>query len=100
MCTTCEEMNKLWEANNACEANGPCTSKTFASASEVMPYCVKGIFAYGRTMSGLLLEPIDPTTKEPLVGKIAATVYNFPTDTNPFLAPSQDCSRHRPEPTR
>jgi len=97
VCTTCEEMNKLWEANDACEADGPCTSK--ASASEVMPYCVEGSFAYGRTMSGLLLEPIDPTTKEPLVGKVAATVYNFPTDTNPFLAPSQWPSNFATNPT-
>jgi len=77
VCTTCQEMNELWDANNA------------ASATEVMPYCTEGSFAYGRTMSGLLLEPIDPTTKEPIVGKVAATIYNNPTSNDPFNVPSQ-----------
>jgi len=78
ICTSCEEMNKLWDE----ESNE-------SNASEVMPYCVEGSFAFGRTMSGLLLEPIDSVTKEPIVGKIATTIYNYPTETNPFIAPSQ-----------
>lgn len=87
VCTTCEDMNAVWEENNKCVDGEPCTSKAFAS--EVMPYCVEGSFASGRTMSGLLLEPIDPTTKEPIVGKVATTLYNFPTDPNPFNVPSE-----------
>jgi len=90
VCTTCQEMNELWEANNACSIDidgEPCTSKAFAT--EVMPYCTEGSFAYGRTMSGLLLEPIDPTTKEPIVGKVAATIFNNPTSNDPFNVPSQ-----------
>ena len=77
ICTSCEEINNLWEEEK--ESN----------ASEIMPYCVEGSFAYGRTMSGLLLEPIDSATKEPIVGKVATAVYNYPTETNPFVAPSQ-----------
>ncbi|KAL7533406.1 hypothetical protein ACHAXR_005210, partial [Thalassiosira sp. AJA248-18] len=88
ICTTCEEMNELWETNNACDAmGGPCTSKAFAA--EIMPYCVEGSFAYGRTMSGLLLEPIDSETKEPIVGKVGATIYNHVADPNPFRSPSE-----------
>ena len=77
ICTSCEDVNKLWEE----ESN--------AIASEVMPYCIEGSFASGRTMSGLLLEPIDSITKEPIMGKVATTIYNYATETDPFLAPSQ-----------
>ena len=77
ICTSCEEINMLWEEEKESNAN------------EVMPYCEEGSFAYGRTMSGLLLEPIDSITKEPIVGKVATTIYNYPTETNPFVAPSQ-----------
>lgn len=76
ICTSCEDVNKLWEEENA-------------FGSEVMPYCIEGSFASGRTMSGLLLEPIDSITKEPIMGKVATTIYNYATETNPFLAPSQ-----------
>ena len=77
ICTSCEEMNMLWEEEKESNAN------------EVMPYCDEGSFAYNRTMSGLLLEPIDSVTKQPVVGKIGTTIYNYPTETNPFIAPSQ-----------
>lgn len=73
VCTSCEEINALWGS----------------SASEVMPYCAEGTFQYGRTMSGLLLEPIDSVTKEPIVGKVASTIYSIPTDPNPFQAFSE-----------
>ncbi|KAL9187693.1 hypothetical protein ACHAXT_006071 [Thalassiosira profunda] len=77
ICTSCEEANELFESTNN------------ALASETMPYCAAGSFAAGRTMSGLLLEPIDPDTKEPIVGKVPATIYNFSTEPNPFLAPTE-----------
>lgn len=51
-----------------------------------MPYCNEGSFASGRIMSGLLLEPIDSTTKEPIVGKVAASIYSYATEPDPFLA--------------
>ena len=88
VCTTCQDINTLWETNNACSEDPevPCTSKSFAS--EVMPYCIEGSFAHGRTMSGLLLEPIDSTTKEPIVGRVASTIYSYPTPPDPFTAPT------------
>jgi len=73
ICSSCEEANALWGE----------------SASDAMPYCAEGTFQYGRTMSGLLLEPIDPETKEPIVGKVASTIYNFATEPDPFLAKSE-----------
>ena len=39
ICTSCEDMNKLWKEENA-----------EAFASEVMPYCIEGSFASGRTI--------------------------------------------------
>lgn len=71
ICATCEEANAMWEAKNACIDGEPCTSKSFAS--EVMTYCMESSFAYGRTMSGLLLEPIDSVTKDPIVGRVAVS---------------------------
>ena len=71
ICTTCKEANELWGAKHGCDADGPCVSTAFAS--EVMPYCVEGSFAYDKPISGLLLEPVDSFKKEPVSGKLAVS---------------------------
>ena len=43
----------------------------------------------GAHITSLLLEPIDSVTKDPIIGKVGTTIYNYPTETNPFIAPSQ-----------
>jgi len=77
MCTSCEEANGLWDASHG------------RSAGLAMPYCVPGTFASGRTMSGLILEPIDPETGLPPTGRVGATMYNYFTVGNQFVVPSQ-----------
>eukprot|EP00581_Thalassiosira_minuscula_P004944 CAMPEP_0183743126 /NCGR_PEP_ID=MMETSP0737-20130205/65056_1 /TAXON_ID=385413 /ORGANISM="Thalassiosira miniscula, Strain CCMP1093" /LENGTH=1012 /DNA_ID=CAMNT_0025978733 /DNA_START=189 /DNA_END=3226 /DNA_ORIENTATION=- len=74
ICTTCKEINRV------------VSSRAFAD--EVLPYCARGKFAYGRTMSGLLFEPVDRATGMPIAGKVATTIYNTPTSPNPFEAAS------------
>ena len=74
VCTSCEEVYTLWGGSE--------------DASDAMPYCTPGSFASGRTFSALVLEPIDPATKAPITGKVAATVWNWATQPEPFSAPS------------
>lgn len=78
VCTSCEEANAIWEKTH-----------TEVSASEVMPYCMDGKFAYGRTIGGLVLEPIDLVTGDIISGNIAASFWTDITETNPFFAASQ-----------
>ena len=73
ICTSGEEVLSLCEGDDA---------------SDVMPYCKPGSFASGRTFSALVLEPIDPATKAPIAGKVAATVWNWATRPDPFYAPT------------
>jgi hypothetical protein len=54
-----------------------------------MPYCDIGTFAYGRTMSGLMLEPIDPYNNKPVQGEVATTLFPMDVSTNPFEAFSE-----------
>lgn len=74
VCTSCEEVYSMWGGGE--------------DASDAMPYCKPGSFASGRTFSALVLEPIDPATKAPIAGKVAATVWNWATQPDPFYAPS------------
>lgn len=60
-CTSCEEANEIWERTHG------------GKAGKVMDYCKVGTFQYGRTMSGLVMEPIDPTTGELVEGKLAVS---------------------------
>ncbi len=94
LCTTCDEMNTLWEQNHesqgiemfpeACEQLGTGCN---AYAKNAMPYCAEGKFAHGRTMSGLLMEPIDPYNNKPVAGEVATTIFPIDaTSTNPFEA--------------
>lgn len=62
VCTSCEEANAIWAKTHA-----------DVSASEVMPYCMDGKFAYGRTIGGLVLEPIDSVTGGVVSGNIAVS---------------------------
>ncbi|KAL7534567.1 hypothetical protein ACHAWF_004874 [Thalassiosira exigua] len=78
VCASCEEANLLWKAGGG-----------DASADEVMPYCASGKFASGRTLSGLLFEPLDRTSADPPSGKVATTIYFDPGDPDPLSAPSE-----------
>ena len=77
ICTTCAEMNTLWEKQHD------------AQASVAMPYCDTGKFASGKTMSGLVLEPIDPYNNKPVVGEVATTLFPMDISTNPLKAFSE-----------
>lgn len=94
LCTSCDEMNTLWEQNHetqgielfpeACEQLGQGCN---AWAKNAMPYCAEGKFAHGRTMSGLLMEPIDPYNNKPVAGEVATTIFPMDvTSNNPFEA--------------
>ncbi len=64
ICTSCKEANEIWETTSG------------RKAGKVMKYCKKGTFQYGRTMSGLVMEPIDPATGELVEGKVAVSFAN------------------------
>ena len=68
VCTSCEEANFLWGSSSGSAADTD-------TASSVMPYCKEGGFAYGRTIGGLVLEPMDSMTGEVVVGKVAVRRY-------------------------